>query len=54
MKLENLSKVNFNKLLKYIKQNTTMIPKEFAYSDQAHYAHWSAFKVKTVILLIKI
>ena len=25
-----------------------MIPKEFAYSEQAHYAHWSAFKVKTV------
>ena len=25
-----------------------MIPKEFTYSYQAHYPHWSAFKVKTV------
>ena len=25
-----------------------MIPKEFVYSEQAYYAHWSAFKVKTV------
>ena len=28
-----------------------MIPKEFAYSEQAHYAHWSAFKVKTVNII---
>ena len=28
-----------------------MIPKEFAYSEQAHYAHWSEFKVKTVNII---
>ena len=28
-----------------------MIPKESAYSEQAHYAHWSAFKVKTVNII---
>ena len=28
-----------------------MIPKEFAYSAQAHYAHSSAFKVKTVNII---
>ena len=28
-----------------------MIPKEFAYSEQAHYAHWSAFKVKTANII---
>ena len=28
-----------------------MIPKEFAYSDQALYPHWSAFKVKTVNII---
>ena len=28
-----------------------MIPKEFAYSEQAHYPHWSAFKVKTVNII---
>ena len=32
-----------------------MIPKEFAYSDQAHYPHGSSFKVKKkIILLIRI
>ena len=41
-----------NKLLKYIKQKPKMIPKEFAYSDQAHYAHWSAFKEKKTIDII--
>ena len=28
-----------------------MIPKEFAYNAQAHYAHSSAFKVKTVNII---
>ena len=28
-----------------------MIPKEFAYSAQAHYAHSSAFKVKTIEII---
>ena len=28
-----------------------MIPKEFAYSDQAHYAPWNAFKVKRVDII---
>ena len=28
-----------------------MIPKEFAYSAQAHYAHSSEFKVKTVNII---
>ena len=28
-----------------------MIPKEFAYSTQTHYAHSSAFKVKTVNII---
>ena len=28
-----------------------MIPKEFTYSKQAYYAHWNAFKVKTVNII---
>ena len=28
-----------------------MIPKEFAYGEQVHYAHWSAFKVKTADII---
>ena len=28
-----------------------MIPKEFAYNEQANYAHGSAFKVKTVNII---
>ena len=28
-----------------------MIPEEFAYSDQAHNAHWTAFKLKTVDII---
>ena len=35
----------------YIKQKAKMIPKESAYSDQAHNAHWSVFKVKTVDII---